>query len=139
MIAGTTATHLELQTRRAPWNQEWIAVQTAAGALLVGVLLIGCGPRPRQDAHAEATAASKPGMVAHWDAREEKFVAPPHGSLSDAPAVPANARAIVPRKLASGKGTFIDLHGAFQSEMVAKVAEDGTITAECRDDQGEHP
>jgi hypothetical protein len=83
-------------------------------------------------------------MIAKWDPAKHAFVPPTTGTVAEANAtllhdtVTSPTRAPVLQVLASGKGTFIDLRGDLQSYVVMKVLQDGGISTECSDSEGEH-
>lgn len=82
-----------------------------------------------------------PAMVANWDQGKQTFVPMPPGSaLQSASATPQASAASAPvvQVLPSGKGTFIDLHGGFQSYVVMKASHNGAISTECIDGPGAH-
>ena len=83
-------------------------------------------------------------MTANWDPQRQAFVPLPlatanSNSTAQRSEVKIAAPAPALQALPSGKGTFIDLHGRFQHNIVARVRPDGSVAVECLDYTGVHP
>ncbi len=106
-------------------------------SFLTTVLTAACHQQP-QVTRGQAKPAATPAQMAHWDPGNQRFVSAPAAPAAPVapPQLPPDAGPITLQRLPSGKGTFIDLRGGFQSYLTMHVRDGGASVTECRGEGG---
>ncbi len=112
--------------------------------VVASAVVMACHSAGHGNLQRRSSNTRRPGMVANWDPERRTFVPLPPGSAKqptgNTPQANVQTATVAPvlQVLPSGKGTFIDLHGASQSYVVIKASNSGGISTTCLDGQGTH-